>query len=165
MMLVIQPFGHIEGSVIKHLKKNLAPYFDEITVNEEVPVMDEAYNHYRQQYLVDPLLQALKPIKAEKVLGIVDRDLYTPNQNFIFGLAKINGKDCIIALERLRDESSRKVFLDRVLKEARHELGHAYGLRHCPQKGCVMHFSNSLGDTDVKKSVLCKDCEDHLDQV
>lgn len=163
MLLIIQPFGHIESSVLKYLKKNLAPYFDEITVNEEIPVFDEAYNHYRQQYLVDPFLKALKPIKADKVLGVVDRDLYAPNLNFIFGQAKINGKDCVIALDRLREESSRKVFLARVLKEARHELGHTYGLRHCPQKACVMHFSNSLGDTDVKKPALCKDCEHLLD--
>ena len=45
------------------------------------------------------------------------------------------------------------------LKEAVHELGHTLGLAHCPNAKCVMHFSNSLADTDRKGSVLCPVCQ------
>jgi len=37
--------------------------------------------------------------------------------------------------------------MQRVIKEAVHELGHAFGLTHCENSKCVMHFSNSLQDT------------------
>ena len=46
-----------------------------------------------------------------------------------------------------RDEN---LFRERALTEAVHELGHTYGLGHCPVSTCVMHFSNSLHDTDLK---------------
>jgi archaemetzincin len=37
-----------------------------------------------------------------------------------------------------------------LLEEAVHELGHIFRLSHCEKRGCVMHFSNSLNDTDFK---------------
>ncbi|MBE9507194.1 MAG: hypothetical protein IMY86_04025, partial [Chloroflexi bacterium] len=39
-----------------------------------------------------------------------------------------------------------------------HELGHTYRLSHCPQPRCVMHFSNSLHDTDAKEATFCQHC-------
>ncbi|MFL6406200.1 MAG: archemetzincin, partial [Nitrososphaeraceae archaeon] len=48
------------------------------------------------------------------------------------------------------------------VKEAVHELGHAFGLTHCESIKCVMHFSNSLSDTDIKTNHLCNVCRGHL---
>jgi archaemetzincin len=39
-----------------------------------------------------------------------------------------------------------------------HELGHVFGLEHCPDPECVMHFSNSLLDTDRKSTSFCSQC-------
>jgi archaemetzincin len=55
------------------------------------------------------------------------------------------------------------VFYQRIVKEAVHELGHAFGLNHCRNIKCVMHFSNSLSDTDIKTSHLCNVCKGHLE--
>jgi len=41
-----------------------------------------------------------------------------------------------------------------------HELGHTYGLGHCPDTHCVMHFSNSLRDTDIKSATFCPACQE-----
>ena len=54
------------------------------------------------------------------------------------------------------------LFHQRVLKEAAHELGHTYGLGHCPDNKCVMHFSNSLRDTDIKGTEFCPRCQVQL---
>jgi archaemetzincin len=67
-----------------------------------------------------------------------------------------------IGLARLRQEfyglkSDNSLFLERVVKEATHELGHAFGLRHCPRQKCVMFFSNSLADTDRKCRRFCNE--------
>jgi archaemetzincin len=38
-------------------------------------------------------------------------------------------------------------------------LGHTYGLVHCRNPHCVMFFSNSLIDTDVKGPDFCQKCK------
>jgi archaemetzincin len=55
-------------------------------------------------------------------------------------------------------KSNEQLFYERLVKESVHELGHAFGLAHCNSISCVMHFSNSLHDTDVKKRSFCDSC-------
>jgi archaemetzincin len=162
-ILVLQPFGYIEERVISELQKGLKPFFKDIVLNEELPIPDDAWDVYRKQFLVDDFLRMLRDVKGDKVLGIVDRDLYTPELNFIFGKARIHGNYCIIALDRLRSGATKKMFLQRVVKTAIHELGHTWGLRHCDDKMCAMHFSDTLTDTDLKLSMYCKKCEKKKD--
>ncbi|MBI5187681.1 MAG: archaemetzincin family Zn-dependent metalloprotease [Nitrospirae bacterium] len=101
----------------------------------------------------------------EKVLGIVDHDLYVPQLNFVFGEA--GRKMAVISLTRLRQEfyglsEDRGLFHKRTLTEAVHELGHTYGLGHCRNPRCVMFFSNSLMDTDRKGPEFCLGCGGRL---
>jgi predicted Zn-dependent protease len=55
-------------------------------------------------------------------------------------------------------EPDRDLFLLRAVKEAIHETGHTCGLGHCTDPRCIMHFSNSLRDTDVKEPGFCIAC-------
>jgi archaemetzincin len=61
----------------------------------------------------------------------------------------------VVALARLRQEfwgapSDEQLCVTRAVKESVHELGHTYGLFHCAEPACVMHFSNTLRETDQK---------------
>ncbi len=94
-------------------------------------------------------------------LGFTDADLYVPDMNFVFGLASSDGRCGVVSSNRLKAADPR-LFNERVLKEAIHELGHVLGLQHCDDPRCVMHFSNSLMDTDVKNSTLCSSCSSRL---
>lgn len=49
------------------------------------------------------------------------------------------------------------------VKEALHELGHTFGLRHCPDTACLMHYCRSEADVDRKSSDLCRYCRILLD--
>jgi archaemetzincin len=100
---------------------------------------------------------------VERVLGVVDVDLYATDLNFVFGEADPKEGVAVISLARLRQEfydlpPNQALFQERTLKEAIHELGHTYGLGHCPDSTCVMHFSNSLEDTDKKSWRFCNKC-------
>lgn len=56
----------------------------------------------------------------------------------------------------------KELFERRIVKEAIHEVGHMLGLMHCPNRGCVMIFSNTIGDVDKKTKNLCEMCSMQL---
>ncbi|MBI3974047.1 MAG: hypothetical protein HY332_22445 [Chloroflexi bacterium] len=95
-----------------------------------------------------------------------DLDLSTPGLNLIFGQAQYGGA-AVMALARLRPEFWGRSpdparLRERVIKEAVHELGHTYGLGHCENPTCVMHFSNTLGESDRKSDRFCPKHEAQL---
>lgn len=94
----------------------------------------------------------------EIVLGITEKDAYVPELNFVFGLADPTSGSAMISLNRL-EHGDKAIFLERCLKEAVHELGHLLSLDHCRDSLCVMHFSNSLLDTDMKSYMFCSHCK------
>jgi archaemetzincin len=138
----------------------------QILVGKGMPRPDYAFNKKRNQYLSTAILKAMMEKKEygiyEKILGIIDYDLYVPKLNFVFGEA--GQRVAIISLTRLRNEfynlpKDQTLFRKRVLTEGVHELGHTYGLVHCRNPHCVMFFSNSLIDTDVKGPDFCQKCK------
>ena len=52
---------------------------------------------------------------------------------------------------------------NRILKEAIHELGHTFGLRHCLHFDCVMHSSTYIEEFDFKTENLCENCKSELE--
>jgi archaemetzincin len=105
--------------------------------------------------------------REERVVGIADVDLYVPRLNFVFGEADVGAGTAIVSLCRLRQEyyglaPDEALFLERATKEIVHELGHTFGLGHCPNNKCVMHFSNSLADTDLKEAYFCNECRPRI---
>jgi len=174
-IITIVPVGDIESWILDDLTKKLEATFScrtEIYMTIHLP--QKAYNPGRNQYYSSHILQDLHrhltPSKHEKVLAIVNVDLYVPQLNFVFGEAELGGHFAIISLARLYQSfyglsENKTIFLERTLKEAVHELGHTYGLSHCPDAKCVMHFSNSLLDTDKKSSSFCAHCRKMLDEI
>ncbi len=95
-------------------------------------------------------------------LGIVTFDLFVPGMNFVFGLS--SGAAAVISVFRLQSPDP-ETHRSRVLKEAIHELGHVWGLGHCTRTLCVMHFSNSLADTDAKGTEFCREHAARLEEL
>jgi archaemetzincin len=171
MVIEIIPFGTIENPVIYYLRDNLARIFNaELSLGQSRPVPQYAFNDRRAQYfssqVLDNLSQNKKP-GQRKILAVIDKDLYVPELNFVFGEADPSKGVCIISLTRLRQSywnlpEDMSLFFERALKEAVHETGHLLNLYHCHDHKCVMHFSNSLRDTDIKGKHFCNKCKKTL---
>lgn len=149
--------------VLVELQRVLAAAFAaEIVTAPGIPLAPSAYDRARRQYHSTPILQQLarvKPSQVERLLGVTDVDLYVPKLNFVFGQADGGRGVAMFSLARLHttglDQRARALFLKRAATEAVHELGHTYGLDHCPSPRCVMWFSTTLGETDRKGLAFC----------
>ena len=101
------------------------------------------------------------------LLAVTDFDLYKTSHRFVFGDADESQGTAIVSIHRLRSEfygepPDRNVLFQRTLKEAIHELGHAFGLKHCYNARCAMYYSNSIFETDNKMPHFCEICDRRL---
>jgi len=117
-----------------------------------------SYSTPRRQLRADVLLESVARCKERPILGLTDADCYAGRLHFVFGIADVGQGAAVVSLFRLRIHATGSTFIERAMKEIFHELGHAAGLRHCPNSRCVMHFSNSLVETDFKEEHLCAAC-------
>ena len=168
MKITLKPLSDIAGEVMDELRDRVNSVFHcPVEISTGFSHLAQAYNPERKQYLSSKLLASLNALTKERdarVVGITDVDLYAPRLNFVFGEADIVSETAVVSLCRLRQEyyglaPDKNLFLRRATKEIVHELGHTFGLRHCSNTKCVMHFSNSLADTDYKEASFCSKCQ------
>jgi len=171
---ILVPLGAVPADLLDSLVAPLSVTFGlPCRAAGPIPVPPAAYDRRRGQYVGHAILATLARLNlpaAGRVLGVIDADCYAPGLNFIFGEASLHARNAFIALPRLRPSfyglpEDVPLFHARVSKEAVHELGHTYGLKHCPNLRCVMRFSNSLHDTDVKRAELCPHCQAQLSRL
>jgi len=156
--LAILPVG-LKGDELKALERvvpRLSYISQDIKILKSAQIPQSAYARSRGQYRAEDFLLFEADVQYEKLLIVTSVDLFSSNLNFVFGIAELNGKKTVISTYRLKAHD--ELFDERVLKEAVHELGHTFGLRHCSNPKCVMHFSNSLRDTDIKDWRFCSKC-------
>jgi len=165
--IAIVPIGRVDDQSLKILIDRLPEKFRDATSRIAETTIDvHAFLNPRSgQYHATKVLNLLEThdegLKQDRLLGVTDLDLYVPGMNFVFGEAILPGRVAVISTHRLRgrtDYGGEELFPSRVIKEAVHELGHTLGLGHCEQPSCVMHFSNSLRDTDRKGEDYCEAC-------
>lgn len=107
------------------------------------------------------------PAGAEKVLGLTDADLVIPVLTFVFGEAQLGGVAAVVSTARLGARYDGGAGPPgpaggAVHEECPHEVGHTFGLVHCPDPVCVMARSNALPDVDRKRAGFCRGCRQRL---
>ena len=169
--IILVLLSEINEHMQQLLKHSLEQTFNcAVETKAKIRSLDHTYDSNRNQYISPRLLSRLRRIKKDyhdKILGVVNVDLYSPDFDFVFGEAEISSGVATVSFYRLRQEHydlrpASEVFEERAVKEAVHELGHLYHLDHCTNPKCVMHFSTSLVDVDRKRKTFCSKCQQML---
>jgi archaemetzincin len=141
-----------------------------VRIERSLAVPRSALNSSRQQLFLSTLFsKALRahPDGGGVLLAITDFDLYKTSHRFIFGDADDAQSVAAVSLHRLRsefygEEPDANLLFQRTLKESVHELGHAFGLKHCYNARCAMYYSNSIFETDNKMAYFCEVCDKRI---
>ena len=127
-----------------------------------------AFDPSRGQYHSTAILRHLTSLAAgHRLLGVASVDLYVPIFTFVFGEAQLAGPAALISSHRLTQEfygepPDPRLAAERLCKEALHELGHTFGLRHCHDWNCPMAASTAVERIDLKASSFCRSCQQRI---
>jgi len=152
--------------ILEQLAASLARSFrTPCRIRPEIVDVGFAWDERRQQYHSTAILQRLERTADPdaRILGVTSCDLFVPVLTFVFGEAQLDGNCAVVSVSRLEDSfyglpPREDLLRERLLKEAAHELGHTFGLRHCQDWRCVMASSHAVERLDVKSADFCKAC-------
>jgi archaemetzincin len=164
--LYVGGMAEADGDAVTTIRQRLAAEVGAPAREILLPAADFAYDAGRRQYGSIPVLEMLVrrfPADALKLVAVTERDLFLPVLTFVYGQAQLGGRVAVVSLARLRQEfyglaANREVFLQRALKEALHETGHLFGLRHCERAGCAMALATNIRQIDLKRAEFCALC-------
>lgn len=170
-MILISPLGEFAPDLAEAVSREIRRVFRLPAVVQPLAVrIGAAYDPERNQYHSTPLLEqvaAAAPAPAIKVLAVVAVDLFIPILTHVYGEAQLGGRACIVSSFRLNAGPGAahppEKCAGRIVKESIHELGHTFGLRHCRDERCIMHYCRSEADVDRKSDQLCRYCRIILD--
>jgi len=167
----VVPLGEVSKIALKVIAAHISGYY-KLSVQILPPLghPDYAFHERRFQYDAGIILKAFESIKFEdyeKVIGVLNLDLFVPIFTYVFGEAKQGGKFALVSLFRLDKNpdghpSPSSLIFERAAKVALHELGHLFNLFHCREKKCLMHFSGGIQDLDETPMYLCRYCSTYL---
>lgn len=169
--IAIVPVGSFDLELIESIISEIERIFG--FACEIMPLLNDlsfAFDTNRRQYHSTPILEALAakiPPTTARALALVHVDLFIPILTHVYGEAQLGGKACIVSTFRLNEGrphlNMRQPYLSRIVKEALHELGHTFELRHCKDPSCLMHYCRNESDVDRKSDELCRYCKIMLD--
>ncbi len=167
-VVAIQPFGHLDAAVVARVRAGVSQCFDvDVVVLPERALPSDAYYRPRDRYRADRLLDDLEREAAgryAKVVGLTARDISTSTDTHadwgVFGLGDLGGIPCVVSTFRLERGAKTEALLeDRLVKAVNHELGHTFGVDHCPEHGCLMaDAEGTIRTVDAGDGRMCAAC-------
>lgn len=160
-LIVLQPLGGtIPGPELAAVSAAISAFFAvQVSVAAPLALPKSAFYPKRQRYRAEKLLDYLVEQgrkDARVTLGLTAVDISTTKAPYedwgILGLATLDGRSAVLSSFRCHKKAKNAEHARvRFAKTAVHELGHSFGLDHCPTAGCLMH--------DGEGSVLTTDTE------
>ena len=157
--------GGYPADSVQYLEVFLRKYFPNVRVMpNNINIPSQYFNKERNRYLASGLLDELaKHRNNDAVIGVTDYIIFKPNKKSdtfgIMGMSYTNTFKSIVSTKiPLNGKEQSK---DNICKLALHELGHGFGLKHCPNETCymvdaegTMKIVNAIGFCESCKHVL-----------
>lgn len=165
--ILIAPIGDFDRDILGAVKTMIPRAFQlPCRIESLIDTVDFAWNADREQFHSTAILEKLSQYVPEdilKVVALTHEDLFIPILTHVYGEAQLGGASCIVSTYRLSSGISpsgqQDLFFERIVKEAAHELGHTFDLKHCKDDQCLMHYCRSIGDVDGKMDRFCRYCQ------
>jgi archaemetzincin len=164
--IALLPFKGVSKKVIGSVKAGIENKLKlKVLLLPETNLPANAFYAPRNRYIADSLLVFLRNRKNDqfdKIIGLTSKDISTrkgDKANWgVLGLGACPGISCVISTFRAGEKKTGEaVFLKRMAILALHELGHTYGLPHCPVQSCLMKDAEGKMNLDDGDS-YCKEC-------
>jgi predicted Zn-dependent protease len=92
MKIGVLPIGRVDEAVLLRIREGLAQVFPDATclvIDEKLPLREEDFDKKRRQYRSHAILRevqsyAVKNAGLNRVLGVVDADIFVPELNFVY---------------------------------------------------------------------------------
>lgn len=171
-VVAIQPLGQVDPWYLEVAKKGIGGVYDvDVRVLPARDLPSEAYTRPRQRYRAEKLLDYLLGLpqgSADKVVGLTQQDISTTTRGRqdwgIFGLGLLSGRVCVVSTFRLHKGSAPEALFEaRLVKVLNHELGHTFGIGHCPSRDCLMEDAGgTIRTLDSESGEFCAACRARL---
>jgi archaemetzincin len=168
----IQPLGAALPAADSDLVRRalLAFYRIELSTLVMSALPRAAFYAKRRRYRAEKLLDFLdtrRPDDGFRILGLTAVDISTTKPPYedwgILGLATLDGGACVLSSFRCkRGAKNPEHARIRLGKTAVHEIGHTFGLPHCPTYGCLMEDARGKVATTDREYDLCPKCRQRL---
>lgn len=163
--MYLQPLGTgLSSRELDFVERALRAFYDiDVVRQSPASLPRSAYYSPRSRYRAEKLLTTLEqmiPSDGYRMLGLTDVDISTTKGSYadwgVMGLGSIDGKTCVLSSFRCkRGARNAEHALIRFGKTAVHELGHTFGLPHCPTRGCIMEDGHGTSLTTDHEYDLC----------
>ncbi|MBU1077688.1 MAG: hypothetical protein KKH98_10370, partial [Spirochaetes bacterium] len=166
--IALQPLGTVDKYIIDSAVAGITNLYKvDVTVLKKAELPADAYYEPRKRYRAGKLLDFLDEntdAKYSKIVGLTTKDISTIKGEYydwgILGMGSLGGRACVVSTFRLKRKVSKNKMLERLVKVVNHELGHTFGLEHCPEKNCLMQDAKGTVKTvDREQNVFCDSCK------
>lgn len=176
------PYEDISAEKTLFIKKAIEEYYGvTVYVLNAKTLPESAFIDIKSpRYRADSLIAIQKRTKSDTidyVMGLTEKDISVTKRGIdgnikkpewryndfgVMGLGYCPGKSCVVSDFRLKHQDRSRQLM-RFKKVALHELGHNFGLPHCPDKKCVMTSAmESVKTIDSEEDKLCAKCKAKL---